>query len=198
MDIRSEQGSMVPEGWRPGAGCARSARGLWRRISPTGNNIGNEDQDLRIRSVKCHAAELNSQSFAPPGASAPRVASASQPAKLRRRASESAPDPQPEDLRAPPSAGASRDVRAPTRKVTATRQRTDPHPQLEVSRARVSVSILGGRGSPHHNPKRQRGCPGQRRPAVLSRSRFVCRPPIVVCRNATLARRASFEVAHLT
>jgi|GEM_PF-5907104 len=153
---------MVPEGWRPGAGCARSARGLWRRISPTGNNIGNEDQDLRIRSVKCHAAELNSQSFAPPGASAPRVASASQPAKLRRRASESAPDPQPEDLRAPPSAGASRDVRAPTCKVTATRQRIGPRPATR----RLARSPQRRRfpGRPRPNPQSYGDAPANRPP----------------------------------
>jgi len=41
-----------------------------------------------------------------------------QPAKLQRGTGELATTPQPEDLRVPPIAGASRDLRAPTRKVT--------------------------------------------------------------------------------
>jgi len=47
--------------------------------------------------------------------------------------------PQPEDLRASPSAGASRDLRAPTRKVTERRQRTGPYPQPEDLRVPPSA-----------------------------------------------------------
>jgi len=63
-----------------------------------------------------HRRALNSQTCAPPGAPAPRVASASQPAKLHGQASSARP--QLANLRAPRGAGAPCGLRVPTRKVT--------------------------------------------------------------------------------